>query len=50
MAEKITITGGRSRKWNKKIRGQKLVRLTVPTSELNLAGVLQWVEGMGFGG
>ena len=46
MAETITITGGRKHKWNKKLRGQKLVRLTVPTSELNLAGVLQWVEGM----
>lgn len=51
MAETITITGGRRSRgmkhnWNKKIRGQKLVRLTVPTSELNLAGVLQWVEGM----
>ncbi len=46
MAETITITGGRKHKWNKKLRGQKLVRLTVPTSELNLAGVLQWCEGM----
>ena len=49
MAETITITGGRKHKWNRKLRGQKLVRLDpnkTCTPKLNYAGVLQWCEGM----